>query len=92
MMAAFSAASWFPQNSHAFLPRLCKAFHNLGRKNYLFAGSHEGAQRAAMFYSFFGICKKNNVNPYQWLKKVLEVIPDYPANKIGDLMPQNLKL
>jgi transposase len=64
----------------------------LGRKNYLFAGSHEGAKRAAMFYSFFGTCKKNNVNPYQWLKKVLEVIPDYPANKLADLLPQNLKL
>lgn len=64
----------------------------LGRKNYLFAGSHEGAKRAAMFYSFFGTCKKNNVNPYQWLKKVLEVIPEYPANKLADLLPQNLKL
>ena len=31
----------------------------LGRKNYLFAGSHRGAERAAMFYSFFGTCKKN---------------------------------
>lgn len=64
----------------------------LGRKNYLFAGSHEGARRAAMFYSFFGTCKKNNVNPYEWLKKVLEVIPTHPANKIGDLLPQNLML
>ena len=64
----------------------------LGRKNYLFAGSHEGAKRAAMFYSFFGTCKKNNVNPYQWMKRVLELIPEYPANKIGDLLPQNLKL
>jgi transposase len=64
----------------------------LGRKNYLFAGSHEGAKRAAMFYSFFGTCKKNNVNPYEWLKKVLQVIPDYPANKLGDLLPQNLQL
>jgi len=64
----------------------------LGRKNYLFAGSHEGAKRAAIFYSFFGTCKKNNVNPYEWLKKVLEMIPEYPANKIGDLLPQNLKL
>ena len=64
----------------------------LGRKNYLFAGSHEGAKRAAMFYSFFGTCKKNNVNPYLWLKKVLELIPEYPSNKIGELLPQNLKL
>ena len=64
----------------------------LGRKNYLFAGSHEGAKRAAMFYSFFGTCKKNNVNPFEWLKRVLELIPGYPANKIGDLLPQYLKL
>ena len=64
----------------------------LGRKNFLFAGSHEGAKRAAMFYSFFGTCKKNNVNPYEWLKRVLEIISQYPANKIGDLLPQNLKI
>jgi len=47
----------------------------LGRKNYLFAGSARGAERAAMFYSFFGTCKKNEVNPFDWLKKVLEVSP-----------------
>jgi transposase len=64
----------------------------IGRKNYLFAGSHEGARRAAMFYSFFGTCKKNNVNPYQWFKKVLVIIPTYPANKLADLLPQNLKI
>jgi transposase len=64
----------------------------LGRKNYLFAGSHRGAERAAMIYSFFGTCKKNNVNPYEWLKKVLEVIPEYKVNKLHELLPQNLKL
>ena len=62
----------------------------LGRKNYLFAGSERGAQRAAMFYSFFGTCKKNNVNPFDWLKKVLEVIPDYRANQLTNLLPQKL--
>jgi hypothetical protein len=35
-----------------------------GRKNYLFTESAREAERAAMFYSFFGICKKNG-NPYQ---------------------------
>ena len=64
----------------------------LGRKNYLFAGSERGAERAAMFYSFFGTCKKNNVNPFDWLKKVLEVIPSYKVNQLSDLLPQNLKL
>ena len=64
----------------------------LGRKNYLFAGSERGAARAAMFYSFFGTCKKNNVNPFDWLKKVLEVIPNYKVNKLSDLLPQNLEV
>ncbi len=36
----------------------------LGQKNYLFAGSDRGAERAAMFYSFFGTCKANKVNPH----------------------------
>lgn len=64
----------------------------LGRKNYLFAGSHRGAERAAMFYSFFGTCKKNNVNPFDWLKKVLEIIPDYKVSKLTDLLPQFLEM
>ena len=64
----------------------------LGRKNYLFAGSQRGAERAAMFYSFFGTCKKNDVNPFDWLKKVLKIIPEYKANKLHELLPQNLKL
>src|SRR5690606_18181206 len=46
----------------------------LGRKNYLFAGSHETAQRSAMIYSFFAICKKHEVNPFQWIKYTLENI------------------
>jgi len=59
----------------------------LGRKNYLFAGSHKGAQRAAMFYSFFGTCAKHNVNPYEWLREVLEKIADHPVSKVSELLP-----
>jgi transposase len=64
----------------------------LGRRNHLFAGSHAGAQKAAMFYSFFGTCKMNDVDPFTWFKTVLRIIPDYPANKLVDLLPQNLDL
>ena len=64
----------------------------IGRKNFLFAGSHEGARRAAMFYTFFGTCKMHGVNPWQWLKRVLEVIPDHYANKLEELFPQNMSL
>jgi hypothetical protein len=55
----------------------------------LFAGSHESAQRAAMFYFFFGTCRKNNINPFEWLKDVLERIPAHKANKLFELLPQN---
>lgn len=61
----------------------------LGRKNYLFAGSHEAAQRAAMIYSFFAICKKHNVNPYNWLKNTLTNISTINHKNITDLYPQN---
>jgi transposase len=64
----------------------------LGRKNYLFAGSHEAAQRIAMFYSFFGTCAKNGVDPRRWLKKVLQIINDHPVNKIKELLPTNKDL
>ncbi|NPD48278.1 IS66 family transposase [Lentimicrobium sp. S6] len=64
----------------------------LGRKNYLFAGSERGAQRAAMFYSFFGTCKKNNINPFDWLKHVLNIIPEYKVNRLHELLPQNTKM
>ena len=47
----------------------------LGRKNYMFAGSHEAAQHAAIIYSFLGTCKINNVEPFTWLKKALTLIP-----------------
>jgi transposase len=63
----------------------------LGRKNYLFAGSHEAAQRSAMIYSFFAICKKHEVNPYQWLKYTLENIMSINHKNLKDLYPQNFK-
>lgn len=63
----------------------------LGRKNYLFAGSHAAAQRAAMIYSFFAICKKHDVNPYEWLRYTLENIMETNHKNVRDLYPQNFK-
>jgi transposase len=61
----------------------------IGRKNYLFAGSHEAAQRSAMLYSLLGTCKLHNIEPYHWLKSVLERIADHPINKIQELLPHH---
>jgi transposase len=59
----------------------------LGRKNYLFAGSHEAAQQAALIYSLLATCKINNIEPFAWLKNVLSIILDYPANQLQKLLP-----
>lgn len=61
----------------------------LGRKNYLFAGSHDAAKIAAMIYSFFAICKKLQVNPYHWLKYTLQNIMTINHKNLADLFPQN---
>ena len=61
----------------------------VGRKNYLFAGSHEAAQRSAMLYSLFGTCKLHDINPFDWMKDVLQRIPAYPVNKIAELLPHH---
>lgn len=59
----------------------------LGRKNYLFAGSHRAAQNAAMIYSFLGSCKMQNINPREWLQDTLEKIPEHSIQKLDQLLP-----
>jgi len=59
----------------------------IGRKNYLFCGSHEAAQNAAMIYSFLGTCKINNIEPYQWLKETLEALPECKSSELSRLLP-----
>jgi transposase len=63
----------------------------IGRKNYLFCGSHEAAQRSAMLYSLLGTCKMHGIEPYAWLKNLLETIATHPINKIKELLPHNSK-
>ena len=59
----------------------------LGRKNYLFAGSHEAAQQAAVIYSILATCKLHGVEPFAYLTKILSIIPDFPANHLHTLLP-----
>ena len=65
----------------------------LGRKNYLFAGSHQAAHHAAMMYSFLGTCKMNGIEPFGWLREVLWKIPDTKLSQLHRLLPikDNLK-
>jgi transposase len=62
----------------------------LGRKNYLFAGSDRGGERAAAIYSLIGTAKLNGLNPEAFLREVLARIADHPINRIEELLPWNL--
>jgi len=64
----------------------------IGRKNWLFAGSHEAAKRSAMLYSLMGTCKLNGINPFIWLRDILQRIGNHHVNKIQELLPQNWEL
>jgi hypothetical protein len=63
----------------------------LGRKNYLFAGSDTGGERAAAIYSLIGSAKLNGLDPEAYLREVLTRIADHPINRIAELLPWNLK-
>lgn len=63
----------------------------LGRKNYLFAGSHERAQDAAMLYSLFATCRLHNINPEHWLTHLFENINSTLKENLHLLLPQNYR-
>ena len=64
----------------------------LGRKNYLFAGSVAGGQRAAVLYTIISTAKLNGINPREYLTAVLKRIGQHPINQIDDLLPWNIDL
>jgi transposase len=61
----------------------------IGRKNWLFAGSDRGGERAAAVYTLIATAKLNNVDPQAWLADVLRRIADHPARRLHELLPWN---
>lgn len=61
----------------------------IGRKNYLFAGSHDAADMTAAMYSFMATCKKNRINELEWLTDVLERIQSHRQKELYQLLPNN---
>jgi transposase len=63
----------------------------VGRRAYLFAAAERGGHVAATMYSLLGTCRLNGVEPYAYLKDVLERLPSYPVNRLAALLPFNWK-
>lgn len=62
----------------------------LGRKNYLFAGSDAGGERAAMMYGLINTAKLNGLEPEAYLSYVLSVIADHSVAQVHELLPWNV--
>jgi hypothetical protein len=61
----------------------------IGRKNYLFAGNHEAAQRNAMIYTLIHACKLHGVNPEVWLEDVLGRLHNHSMQRLEELLPHH---
>ncbi len=62
----------------------------LGRKNHLFAGSDGGGHRWAVICSLIETAKLNGVEPYAWLRDVIErMVEGHPVNRLDELLPWN---
>jgi hypothetical protein len=66
----------------------------LGRKNWLFAGNHQSAERSGIIYSILQSCALHNIEPNAYLSDVLGRLPNMlyaPKEKIDELLPGNWK-
>ncbi len=64
----------------------------LGRKNWMFAGSDAGGERAAAISSLIGTAKLNGLDPWRYLHHVLGRIADHPINRIDELLPWRVQI
>jgi hypothetical protein len=64
----------------------------LGRKNWLFAGSDAGGDRAAAIYTLTETAKLNGLDPESYLRDVLARIADHPVNRVAELLPWNIAM
>jgi hypothetical protein len=60
----------------------------IGRKNYLFFGSDVGGDTAAVLYTFTQTCQALGVEPWRYLRDVLERLPSHPPERLAELLPE----
>lgn len=64
----------------------------IGRKNYLFAGSHNGAKWAAVFYTLMANAELCGVEPKGYLRELLKKIPNHSIKRLDELTPENWQI
>lgn len=64
----------------------------LGKKKWLFFGNDHGGDRGTMMYSLIETCKLNGINPETYLWHIQSLLPEWPSNRVGELLPWNVDL
>jgi transposase len=73
-------------------PRSGASRRLLGKKNYIFFGSDHGGERGALLYGLIGTCRLNGIDPEAYLRHILSVLPEWPSNRVGELLPWNVAI
>ncbi|EMX21416.1 putative transposase [Escherichia coli MP021566.1] len=60
-------------------------------KLYVF-GSDHGGERGALLYGLIGTCRLNGIDPEAYLRHILSVLPEWPSNRVDELLPWNVVL
>jgi hypothetical protein len=61
------------------------------RKNYLFVASPNGGEAAAVLYSLITSCKRLGINPWEYLKDIIDRISTHPMARVSELTPRGWK-
>ena len=64
----------------------------LGKKNFMFFGSDHGGERGALLYGLIGTCRLNGIDPEAYLRHILSILPEWPSNRVDELLPWNVVL
>lgn len=64
----------------------------LGKKNFMFFGSDHGGERGALLYGLIGTCRLNGIDPEAYLRHILSLLPEWPSNRVDELLPWNVVL
>ncbi len=62
----------------------------LGKKNYMFFGNDHGGERGALLCGLIGSCRLNGIDPEAYLRHILSVLPEWPSNRVDELLPWNV--
>jgi hypothetical protein len=63
----------------------------IGRKNWLFFGSHVGGKAAAVFFSLIASAKRHGLDPFEYLRDIFKRLPAHPADRIAEFLPDKWK-